>query len=165
MVAVKFVLQSISFNRRASEMAHRRTAFTLIELVVVILILGILAGVGAPKLFSTSGVATENGLRQTLSVIRDAIELYSADNGGSFPTCTGDGTGAGNFHELMSTYVRGTFPKSPVGTKDNLIAVSTADPVVADNTTGWMYNATTGEFICNCTTATPTNASVTYDQL
>lgn len=36
--------------------------FTLIELVVVILILGILAGVAAPKLLSVSGEATDNGL-------------------------------------------------------------------------------------------------------
>lgn len=146
-------------------MSHRRSAFTLIELVVVILILGILAGVGAPKLFSTSGVATENGLRQTLSVIRDAIELYSADNAGSYPPCTGTGTGAGNFHDKMSKYVRGSFPTCPVGTKDNSIKVSTANPVVADNSTGWMYNVTTGEFICNSTAATPTNAAVTYDSL
>lgn len=146
-------------------MSRQRKAFTLIELVVVILILGILAGVGAPKLFSTSGTATENGLRQTLSVIRDGIELYSANNAGSFPTCTGDGTGAGNFHEKMKTYVRGNFPKSPVGTKDNLITVSVADPAVADGATGWMYNPTTGEFICNSTAATSTNPAVTYDKL
>ncbi|TWU29463.1 type II secretion system protein [Bythopirellula polymerisocia] len=146
-------------------MSHQKNAFTLIELVVVILILGILAGVGAPKLFSTSGVATENGLRQTLSVVRDGIELYSADNAGSFPTCTGDGTGAGNFHDLMKTYIRGDFPTCPVGTKDNLIKVSAVDPVVADDTTGWMYNPTTGEFICNSTSATPTNGAVTYDAL
>ena len=44
-------------------MSKQRNGFTLIELVVVILILGILAGVGAPKLFSTSGLATENGLQ------------------------------------------------------------------------------------------------------
>lgn len=146
-------------------MKSRRTGFTLIELVVVILILGILAGVGAPKLFSTSGVATENGLRQTLSVVRDAIELYAADNAGSFPPCTGDGTGAGNFHESLGTYLRGDFPKSPVGTKDNLLTPSTDDPVIADNATGWMYNVTTGEFICNSTTVTPTNASVKYSDL
>lgn len=146
-------------------MRRDRTGFTLIELVVVILILGILAGVGAPKLFSTSGLATENGCKQTLSIVRDALELYAADNGGSFPTCTGDGTGAGNFHELMETYVRGKFPTSPVGSQDNLVKPSAADPIVADGTTGWMYNPTTGEFICNSTDATPSDASVGYDEL
>ncbi len=146
-------------------MKQQRNGFTLIELVVVILILGILAGVGAPKLFSTSGLATENGIRQTLSIIRDGIELYSADNAGTFPACTGDGTGAGNFHEFMETYVRGKFPTSPVGAQDNLVKPSSADPVVADGSTGWMYNPTTGEFICNETSATPSDSAVTYDDL
>lgn len=146
-------------------MRRDRTGFTLIELVVVILILGILAGVGAPKLFSTSGLATENGCKQTLSIIRDGLELYAADNGGSFPPCTGTGTGAGNFHEFMESYVRGKFPASPVGSQDNLVKPSSADPVVADGSTGWMYNPTTGEFICNSTDATPSDGSVGYDEL
>ncbi len=146
-------------------MFRRRNGFTLIELVVVILILGILAGVGAPKLFNTSGLATENGLRQTLSIVRDGIELYSADNAGVFPACTGNGTGAGNFHELLGQYIRGKFPTSPVGSEDNFVKPSAADPVVADGTTGWMYNPTTGEFICNDTAATPSDATVTYDEL
>lgn len=65
-------------------MKHR-SAFTLVELVVVIMILGILAGVAAPKLLNTSAAATENSLRTTLSVVRDAIELYAAQNGGDRP--------------------------------------------------------------------------------
>ncbi len=147
-------------------MVRRRNGFTLIELVVVILILGILAGVGAPKLFSTSGLATENGVRQTLSIIRDSIELYSADNGGTFPTCTGTGVGATNFHGLMADYVRGKFPASPVGVEDNLITVATGTgPAVANNATGWMYNPTTGEFICNCTADTPSADTGNYNEL
>jgi prepilin-type N-terminal cleavage/methylation domain-containing protein len=144
-------------------MRRDRTGFTLIELVVVILILGILAGVGAPKLFSTSGLATENGCKQTLSIIRDGIELYAADNGGDFPVCTGTGA---DFQNLMKDYVRGKFPASPVGMENNLIKPSAADPVVADGTvTGWMYNPSTGEFVCNCTEQTPSDAAVTYDDL
>ncbi len=145
-------------------MSRRRNGFTLIELVVVILILGILAGVGAPKLFSTSGLATENGTRQTLSIIRDGIELYAADNGGEFPACTGDGTGTGNFHEFMSKYVRGNFPASLVGSQDNSVKPSTADPLVPDGTTGWMYNSENGEFICNYDEDTP-SGSGKYSEL
>jgi general secretion pathway protein G len=143
-------------------MSKQRNGFTLIELVVVILILGILAGVGAPKLFSTSGTATENGLKQTLSIIRDGIELHASENSGAFPACATDGVS--DFQVTMKEYIRGkTFPKSPVGTKNNLIKVSAADPVVADNSTGWMYNPSTGEFICNSSATTP--SGVTYDSL
>lgn len=144
-------------------MLRRRDGFTLIELVVVILILGILAGVGAPKLFSTSGLATENGVRQTLSIIRDGIELYAADNGGAFPACTG--TGTTDFHVFMKEYIRGKFPTSPVGAQDNFVKPSGVDPVVADGTTGWMYNPSTGEFICNETTFIPSDGVTPYSAL
>jgi prepilin-type N-terminal cleavage/methylation domain-containing protein len=147
-------------------MKRHRTGFTLIELVVVILILGILAGVGAPKLFSTSGLATENGCKQTLSIIRDGIELYAADNDGDFPPLTGNGTGgAGDFHAKMKDYIRGKFPSSPVGVGNNLIKAGTGSPMTPDGTTGWMYNQSTGEFICNSTDPTPSDGSVTYDEL
>lgn len=145
-------------------MTRRRNGFTLIELVVVILILGILAGVGAPKLFSTSGLATENGTRQTLSVVRNGIELYASANGGQFPACTVDGKGPGNFHEFLSKYIRGDFPSSLVGSLDNSVKPSTADPLVPDGTTGWMYNTVTGEFICNSDEDTP-SGSGKYNEL
>jgi len=144
-------------------MKKQRNAFTLIELVVVIMILGILAGVAAPKLLSVSADATDNGLKQSLSIIRDAIELYAADNTGSLPPCV-DATIS--FQTAVQVYVRGIFPDCPVGVKNNQVKASAADPLVADGTaTGWMYNTTTGEFICNSTAATASDAAVTYDQL
>ena len=128
-------------------MNRKQTAFTLVELVVVILILGILAGVAAPKFLNTSQTATDNGLRQTLSIIRDAIELYVADNGGSLPASPTTSA----LHAHLSPYIRGTFPVSPVGAMNNLIESSSDDPLTgtASPTEGWKYNPSTGEFICN----------------
>jgi type IV pilus assembly protein PilA len=145
--------------------ASHRVAFTLIELVVVIMILGILAGVAAPKFFNTSASATENGVRQTLSIVRDAIQMYASQNGGEFPACAGDGTS--DFQVALQPYLRGAFPTSPVGVKDALItAVSGAGSIAgtADDATGWKYNTQTGEFISNCSTAAPM-AGIGYDEL
>ena len=144
-------------------MNNRRNAFTLIELVVVIMILGILAGVAAPKFLSVSADATDNGLKQSLSIIRDAIELHAADNGGALPPCANPTT---SFQDAVKDHIRGFFPSSPVGMKNNLVKVSAADPLVADDTvTGWMYNTTTGEFICNSSAKTTSDATITYEEL
>ena len=93
-----------------------RTGFTLVELVVVILILGILAGVAAPKMFNTSAKATDNTLKQTLAIVRDAIELYTAD-GDLNPTVgiPPAFVSSADFHGKLSKYIRGTFPTCPVG--------------------------------------------------
>lgn len=142
-------------------MSKQRNGFTLIELVVVILILGILAGVGAPKLFSTSSTATDNGLKQTLSIIRDGIELYSSKNAGSYPNPADSAA----FQTAMKDFVRGKFPVSPVGLKNSDVKIVSGATTTADDSTGWIYNKTTGEFLCNCTATTASDSSVQYNEL
>jgi len=121
----------------------RRSGFTLIELVVVILILGILAGVAAPKLFNTSAKATDNSARTTLTIIRDAIELYTAENGGTLPVWSDSDT----FHADLAPFLRGTtFPNCPVGTQAGTnVVVSNGSTTGADG--AWRYDA--GEFFIN----------------
>lgn len=126
-----------------------RKAFTLIELVVVVMIIGILVAIAAPKMLNITGDANDNSVRMSLEVVRDAIETYATQNTGTYPSAADDAT----FKAAIGPYVRGPFPKSLVGTTDATMKPSAADPVVADDTTGWMYNGTTGEFIINCTDA------------
>jgi general secretion pathway protein G len=130
----------------------RRAGFTLIELVIVIMILGILAGVAAPKLFNTSATAKDNGLKQTLSIVRDAIELY-AGKYGALPPC--NGTGGSDFRTAVAEFMRGTFPTMPVGPvaiQDiDIESVASASPISATGspTMGWKYSTTSGQFIVN----------------
>ena len=56
------------------------------------------------KLFSTSGSATDNTLKQTLYVVRDAIELYVAENDGQLPPCTTTGA---DFRTALDKFIRG----------------------------------------------------------
>lgn len=53
-----------------------RVGFTLVELVVVIMILGILAGVAAPKLLSVGATADDSAEKTLVRNIQDGIELY-----------------------------------------------------------------------------------------
>ncbi len=143
---------------------RRCKGFTLVELVVVIMILGILAAVAVPKLFNTTSTATDNGLRQTLSVVRNAIELYAAANGGNLP---GQDQDSDKFKQELAPYLRGDFPKSPVGTKDAVVkftGVAETDPMPADDTTGWLYNYQDGRFVANCTAQSKTDPSMAYYQ-
>lgn len=141
-----------------------RNAFTLVELVVVVLLLGILAGVAAPKLFSTTAIATDNGLRQTLASVRDAIDLYAAQNGGNFPPCSGTGS---DFHAGLATHLRGAFPRCPVGPAKNVNVLAVGGASTdgeAAPTSGWKFNTETGVFICNFSGASVSDGAVTYDK-
>lgn len=126
--------------------------FTLVELVIVILILGILAGVAAPKLTDTSRLAAENGLRQTLAVVRDAIELYAAQNGGELPAQDKAET---TFKTQLSGYLRSQFPENPFGRVLNeeasvqILDLGTPFEGAYRSVHGWLYDCKSGEFIAN----------------
>src|SRR4029078_9687428 len=104
---------------------RKHKGFTLIELVVVVMILGILAAVAAPKLLNTSGTASDNAAKESLGVIRDAIERYTAYHGGSLPPA---GTQVA-FKAALSTYMR-VFPKCSVGNTNDNVKITTAAGVM-----------------------------------
>jgi general secretion pathway protein G len=142
-------------------MNNRRSGFTLVELVVVIMILGILAAIAVPKLINTTGTATDNGLKQTVHVLRDAIEYYSSQNAGAYPGADGSET---TFKNDIKPYLRGDYPKSPVGTKtDDVKIVTTAGTTAPDGSTGWIYNNKDGTILVN-STALSSDGVTTYDK-
>lgn len=63
---------------RALRPAH---GFTLIELIVVLAIVGLLAGLAAPRYLRSVDEARETTLRSNLAVMRQAIDQFAADRG------------------------------------------------------------------------------------
>ena len=60
-------------------------AFTLIELMIVVAVLGILAAVAIPKMGGLIQRSQEGATKGNLGAVRSALTIYYADNGGHFP--------------------------------------------------------------------------------
>lgn len=68
-------------GREMRRKKNKRKAFTLVELLVVIIILALLAGIFAPKFFSQIGKAKRDLARPKMTPIESAIETYTLNTG------------------------------------------------------------------------------------
>ncbi len=128
---------------------NKHNGFSLIEMVIVILILGIIAAVAAPRMFDTATTAEENTTRQQLGVLRNAIEMYRAREG-SYPA-------ANELTNAMSAMLNGPFPAPTIGTARNNqslyydTSTDTSLPVAANSGAngGWAYKPANGSLKLN----------------
>ncbi len=104
--------------------SNTRRGFTLVELVVVVLILGILAAVAAPTVFNNREQAAIVSTMQDVEAIRDAVEMFQAQNG-SLPGLTFDSFNTGAFDPYIDDRV---FTKRP--------------PVTDYTPAGWIWHPT-----------------------
>lgn len=58
-----------------------QTGFTLIELMVVVIILGILAGLVVPRIMERPGEAKQTKARIQIESLETALKMYKLDNG------------------------------------------------------------------------------------
>ena len=131
----------------------RRLAFTLVELLIVVIILGILAAVVIPQFSDASTDARFSSLQTNLSTIRGQIELYKLQHSGSYPTFANfvdamtkktdqDGTinaATGKYGPYMQAIPNNPFSIPPTNAVD-------AAPGTPGVTKAWSYDATTGAF-------------------
>src|SRR6478609_3916616 len=118
--------QTISNNRTRRVL---RKAFSLIELVIVVVIIAIIGAIAIPKMSRGAAGAGDAALSQDLSVLRSALDLYQAENGGTYPTTanvynalTQYNDGSGNLSATKTgAYIYGPYlrsvPSLPVGAK------------------------------------------------
>lgn len=106
------MFQSLHFER------SRSRGFTLLELLVVMVIIGLLAGLVAPKYFSQIGKSEVKTARAQLDGLEKALEQYRIDVG-SYPT-TDQGLGAlferpAGITRWSGPYIKKTVPADPWG--------------------------------------------------
>jgi general secretion pathway protein G len=142
----------------------RSFAFSLVELVIVIVIIGIIAAIAVPRFSGAKDAAQAKTVAATLKVINDAMELYKAENK-HYPGVAADGSInadsviAGNIfiNEMVAPasgkpYLRGPgFPANPYNSIPNADRVSAtlADPASSPGPVGWIANLKTGSFNIN----------------
>jgi type IV pilus assembly protein PilA len=72
--------------------AQSESGFTLVELLVVMLILGLLAAIAIPAFFNQREKAADAEAKTTAKTAQTAIETYATDNGGEYTTPTAPDT-------------------------------------------------------------------------
>lgn len=154
-------------GRTLRDMRYQK-AFTLVEILIVVAILGILAAVVIPELQGHSQKAKESAAKETLQMLRTAIERYAIQHNGIPPGYTqGDMnnnplsvnffvhmTMASNAaHEIAPPGTPGypfgpyisKFPKNPFNNLDSRQMIPNGGEMPAEPTGqyGWIYQAAT----------------------
>ena len=137
-------------NRQSSIVNRQSPAFTLVEVLIVVAILGILAAIVLPEVQGYTEKAKENAAKDNLRILRETIERYAANNNDIPPGYPNNDTSnlpimvAFRIKIINENYLN-EIPKNPFNNMDlfRIIADFQSLPDAATGEYGWIYQPKT----------------------
>jgi general secretion pathway protein G len=136
--------------------------FTLVEILIVVVILGILAAIVIPQFSEASSEARNSSVQSNLQMVRSQVELYKIQHNDFLPGGQGTSTLFEALTEKTDIYgsMAGTddygpymqaFPTNALNGKGGVVGeivfTATADALpTAVSTHGWEWNSVDGRF-------------------
>jgi general secretion pathway protein G len=142
---------------------NARRGFTLVEILIVVIILGILAAIVIPQFSNASNDARKSSLVSQLQTLRSQIQLYSLQHTDQLPPSLKNPTATpwaemtvktNADHTTTGTPVLGPYLQAtPVNSLNGLstVALATSDygsgagGLAAPSTVGWVFDNATGK--------------------
>lgn len=140
-------------------MQRKRTSgkgFTLVEILIVVVILGILAAIVVPQFTNAANEARTGNILTQTSTLETQLELFAARNNGIYPDLASDGWGDTTTAGTMigDGYLKAA-PSNPVTNSTDVGSLTATTPAAADaeadavdlstySGEAWLYNRTAG---------------------
>ena len=136
----------------------RRQAFTLVEILIVVVLLAILAATIVPQFGTSTKDAADSTGAFNLQQLRAQISLYKVEHAGVPPTTLDKLTLRTNVSGASgsdpATYPFGPYllrlPENPANQQTGVEAISSYPPTaVGASTAGWLYHPASGNVFLN----------------
>jgi general secretion pathway protein G len=155
MASIPLSLSSSSGHRSRG---IRRSGFTLVEILIVVIILGILAAIAIPQFSNASAQSRVNSLMGQIKTLRAQIELFKIQHTDVIPDLV-----ANQWAQLLNTTnPTGAVDATAAGIYGPYVNKTPANPLNSNTTVaagagagvGWVYDVTSGQL--TATNQTPT---------